>query len=118
MKAKRENSDGSIWHDNKSGRWRVAISWRGKDGKLHRKHASAATRSEAVAKLHELQLAEKLTPAVPSSSTTLGEYLQHWLGDVVPALPITARTNADYANITRRYLLPFLGDTPLGDLTV
>ena len=71
-----------------------------------------------MAKLHELQLAQKLSPAEPSSSTTFGEYLQHWLGDVVPALPITARTKADYANITRRYLLPFLGDTPLGDLTV
>jgi len=114
--AKRENSDGSIWQDKGSGRWRVAISWRGKDGELYRKHASAATRSEALAKLHELQLAQQLAQREPSPATTLGEYLQDWLANVVPALPITARTKADYANFTKYYLLAGLGEIPLGDL--
>lgn len=97
----------------KSGGW---TSWyavidveRSEDGRRHQKSKAFGTRAEAYAWLAGMA---QPTDDGPSLADWLGQWLGSRLGD------LRASTRASYRGHAYKYLVPLLGDTPLGQVGV
>ena len=110
MAKKRGNGEGSIYR-RKDGRW--AAKYTSVDGK--RKEVYAKTRKEVARKLTE-GISQREDGPSSENVTKLGEYLGSWLKDSVKD-SVRDRTFERYEEITRKHLVPELGNTKLKDIT-
>jgi integrase len=54
--------------------------------------------------------------SVLPANTTVSDWLEHWMSEVLPGDPIKESTRASYIDLTRRYLLPAIGGIRLTEL--
>jgi integrase len=107
MAKRRGRKEGSIW--KQSGFWRAAISLDG-----HRMTRSFKTKEECKAWIREVQnqIDEGLT--FNTTQVSLSEFMEKWLS--VHASRLRRKTGPQYQQITRDYILPYLGKYKLKDL--
>ena len=114
--SKRGNGEGTIYQRS-DGRFESAAMVHVANGERRRIRVYAKTRAEAQeALLERLDREHKAIPA-PVKQPRLGDYLDHWIGDIVTknARPLTLKT---YEQIVRTYIKPLLGSRPLARLNV
>ena len=110
------NGEGSIWRRT-DGRWVGATYAATNMGGRKRVHVYGKTRTEARAKLTELQRELDRGVRVPVENWTVQEYLEHWLTDVVK--PNRApKTHQGYELVVRRHIVPRIGRRKLRALAV
>lgn len=115
MAGRRNNGEGSIWHDTQRGRWEVRVTVDTRDGKPVRKKIVAKTKVEAVARLREAQRAIDTGLPAPDRTETIGRFLDGWLEH----LEHTDRSSAtvqNYHDIVKYYISPKVGRVKLVDL--
>lgn len=89
----------------------------GPDGKRLRKKVKGKTKDEVRKKLTAaLAERDKGMPTAPATFTT-GQWLTHWLDNVLPNADLSADTMRDYRYSATKYLIPALGKVPLVKLT-
>ncbi len=110
MGAKRGNGEGTIYRDEKTGRWIGQAAIQGKRKSLYGK-----TRKEVQDKLRVLLADADKGLLPPSERLTVAQFLQRWLEGVVkPGLRST--TYRDYKNTIDRHTVPLLGHLRLTQL--
>lgn len=115
MTARRGQGEGSVYQ-RADGAWVVAIDLGyGPDGKRRRVVRRATTKKVALAKLDELRQSLSQNVPIPDQRTSVEQYLNWWLDDVVPGT-IKDSTAAHYRMIANTYLIPHLGRRRLASL--
>jgi hypothetical protein len=99
----RARGEGSIWQDQKTGRWWYAISVKGRQYKYR-----APDKQTAAARLKQLkeEIGHGVMPGV--GRVTLGDHCQTWMEKIVANLK--PKTQRFYRQMTEHYLLPYLGE--------
>ncbi len=102
----RARGEGSIWQEERTGRWWYAVSIDGKQRKYR-----APNKQTAAARLKQLK--EELDHGVmPGRQYLLGEHAQRWMEKIVSNLK--PKTQRFYRQTTEHYVLPYLGErTPM-----
>lgn len=112
---RRMSGDGSLYRQKSDGRWFAAISVgpRG-DRKTYRRSAGKRDNTKAGAK----RALERLRAEIgrPTERTTLGEYLERWLGDYVRREKVGASQARNARGIVKLWLVPGLGAYRLDEL--
>jgi integrase len=113
--SRRGAGEGSIYR-RADGRWegRIDLGW--ESGKRKRKFVYAKTRREVADKLVKVLKAHQDGLALPDERRRLAEFLEWWLTEEVETSERAESTKADYAWITRHYLIPNLGHLALAKL--
>lgn len=114
--SRRANGDGTV-HRRQDGRWEAACYVTALSGQRVRKRVYGKTRSEATARLIQLQGASARGEQVSTSNRRLGEYLDYWLENVVR----TTRRYATYQralSTVRTHLQPGLGQRRLDRISL
>jgi hypothetical protein len=102
----RARGEGSIWQEEKTGRWWYAVSV---DGKQHKYRAP--DKQTAAARLKQLK-AELDHGVTPGRQYRLGEDTQRWMDKV--AINLKPKTQRFYRQTSEHYVLPYLGErTPM-----
>jgi integrase len=96
-----------------SGKWQVRVSYQ-EDGRQREISKSFSRRREAEAWQRQHEVDRDHGRLRRPSRQPLQAYLEHWLRTLTG---IGGRTFEDYANISRRYLIPALGRRRLDQLT-
>ena len=78
---------------------------------------SARTRTEVVEKLHALQTRCNAELPPPDNRITVGEFLEHWLSNVLPGSVGSVNTIDNYTWAARGHIIPALGRKRLLKLT-
>ncbi len=117
MSRRRGNGDGGVYRRASDGRW-VAVLDLGHDGtgQRRRKVLYGATRREVVDKLTEAQRRLSEGAPVTDARATVAAYLEHWIATGLAAAEVKATTRENYTTITRRHLIPALGQHRLDRL--
>ena len=105
---RKANGESSIVKGN-DGRWHGFVSLGLREhGKPDRRHVSAKTRGEVVAKVRELEQKRDagLAP-VAGKSMTVGEWMDHWLS--IAKRTVRIQTYVGYESYVRRHIKPALG---------
>lgn len=98
------------------GRWHGYVSMgTGGDGRRDRRHVSAKTRPEVVAKVKALEANRDAAHVATAKTTTVEEWLTYWSETIAPAR-VRARTLATYKSMIRMHLLPYIGRRRLDKL--
>lgn len=111
---KRANGEGSV-HQRKDGRWVAAVSFQDTDGVRRRRTEYAPTQKEALDKKRVMIEARNAGQLLPPSRETVGEFLEHWLRDVVPVKRRPATVQV-YRSIVTHHLIPAIGHLRLDRL--
>lgn len=98
------------------GTWVAAMDVGREAGKRKRVVRKARTKREVLAKLEEAKKQLAIAGAVPDQRTTVEQYLNWWLSDVVPGT-VKESTAEGYASMVRVHLIPHLGSIPLAKLS-
>src|SRR4051812_24092340 len=102
----RARGEGSIWQEEKTGRWWYAVSV---DGKQHKYRAP--DKQTAAARLKQLK-AELDQGVMPGRQYRLGQHTQRWMDKVV--INLKPKTQRFYRQTSEHYVLPYLGErTPM-----
>lgn len=112
---RRGHGEGSIYK-RKDGRWAAEVDLGRHDGKRQRKTVYGRTRREVAEKLAPLLKAQQDGLATPNERRRFGEFMEWWLAEEVATSGRADSTKADYAWITRHYILPSLGHLALARL--
>lgn len=117
MTRRRGNGDGGVYRRASDGRW-VAVLDLGHDGAgvRRRKVLYGTTRREVVEKLTEAQRRLVEGAPVTDARSPVADYLNHWIGTSLAAAEVKATTRENYTTITRRHLIPALGQHRLDKL--
>jgi excisionase family DNA binding protein len=107
-------AEGTIY-PRKDGRWETALYVTTPDGTRRRKRLYGKTRAEVVTKLAALTARTASGIPVPVRSAKLGDYLDHWLAEVVGHRAETTRRG--YESAVRLHIRPLLGTRPLDKLS-
>jgi integrase len=110
---RRANREGTIYHVPGENRWRAALAWTDGDGKRHRRVVSGKTQAEVRRRLAALRT-DLERGLAPVASGTLGAFLTGWLERERQRIRPATWRSRDHQ--VRRYLLPYLGSTPLDKL--
>ena len=113
---RRANGDGSLTR-RADGRWMARYYAWTTTGTRKRITIYAATRQEAADQLRQAQERNRQGIPVPDKTWRLGDWLDHWLANVV-AVNRRPATWQLYDMMIRLYLKPGLGSVPLGRLSV
>lgn len=98
------------------GRWHGFVSMGSSgDGRRDRRHVSAKTRPEVVAKVKDLEAKRDAAYVVAAKPMTVEEWLAYWSESIAPAR-VRARTLASYKSMIRMHLLPYIGKRRLDQL--
>jgi integrase len=101
--------EGSIYRRQSDGRWVAALSVGGRDDRvIYRRYARSKTAARDA--LDELRKATRQ----PTSSTSLGDFLERWVSD---ARDIRPTTRHGYEVVVNYHLVPRIGHIAIGDLT-
>lgn len=104
------------FHPIAPGRWHGYVSMgTGGDGRRDRRHVSAKTRPEVVAKVKALEANRDAAHVATAKTTTVEEWLTYWSETIAPAR-VRARTLATYKSMIRMHLLPYIGRRRLDKL--
>jgi len=101
-------------HRDAAGRWHGYVSLgRGEGGGRDRRHVSARTRGEVVARVREIER-KRDASSVPTAgrAPTVEAWLTHWL-DSIAAARVRPLTLAGYRSKVEIHLLPHLGHVRL-----
>jgi integrase len=110
--AKRRNyGEGTVYEESK-GRWRAALVI---DGHIVRRRANSEREAKAILKSLRQQRDAGLN--IGDGQQTLIQWLEHWLGTILPAKEIKAKTLASHRFIVEHYIEPYLGKHKLVALT-
>jgi integrase len=111
---RRSPGEGSVYQAG-DGRWRGAVTWTEADGKRSRRVVSAATSTQARARLDVLRHELRLGTLVAAGTTlTVAEHLTDWIErDRARVRPSTWRGREMHVRV---YLIPALGRLPLARL--
>ena len=109
-KAKRRGNRDGLFRERRPGLWEAQVYLDG-----HRRSVYGTTRAKASAKLRELLHSDDKGLPVPTSQSTVAEYLTEWLAFVKPR--VRPRTYTRYEQIVRVHLIPALGKVRLPRLT-
>ena len=101
----RGRGEGSVWKEEKTGRWWYAISINGKQQKYR-----ASTKSAALARLKELRT-EHEHGVTPGRKHRLKDHCQECMDKVFSTLK--PKTQRAYRQAIEHYLLPYLGENTL-----
>ena len=114
IKRRRAKGEGSLVQ-RKDGRWMGRYTVVLGDGMKKQQCIISKDRAVVLEKLRaEQTMADKGTPVLRNRRTT-GEYLEHWLHFIAPN-QIRPTTLEQHSFITRKYLIPYLGNIPLTQL--
>ncbi len=113
---RRSKGDGSIYKRASDGRWVCSLDLGWHLGKRNRPTEYFDTEREAKARLREMIRARDRNATVRPAHTTLKDFIAIWLEQVVKPNRAT-NTYSYYEALTRLYILPKLGRTPLGKLS-
>lgn len=114
---RRGRSEGAVYRRKSDGRWLGVVDLGWQDGKRVRKYVSARTRAEVVDKLRALQAGLNAGLPPPDNRITVGEFLEHWLTNVLPGSVGSLNTIDNYAWAARGHIIPALGRKRLVKLT-
>ena len=109
---RRTKGEGSVFQAKDGTYLAQIIVGYGDDGRPKRITRSANTKTEALAKLQELQLQQKTGNLTMQSGITFSQYIIRWLALKKPTLK--AKTFMDYQQIITNRILPKLGRIQLG----
>jgi len=113
---RRAAGEGSV-HKRKHGGWQGSIDVGIVDGRRKRKTVYGATQREVLDKLTAIRRTlDAGLPVGTSRPMTLGDYLEAWLRDTLPAV-VRPSTAASYSSLTRQHIIPGLGHHRLDKLT-
>lgn len=119
--SKRPNGEGTIYLDEKSGKWQAQIHVRTPEGQRKRKTLRGKTQRDVARQLREVR--QRLDSGMPVSSRrsqTLTEYGHHWVHEVLPAQvtlgTISPRTADGYTTLWLAHVEPGLGHLRLDQL--
>ncbi len=115
-KRKRGHNEGSIYQRASDGKWVGAISLGWENGKLKRKVVYGKTRADVSLKITRLLNDHQRGLPIQTSSTTVGQFLDDWLEQVVKP-SVRPRTYTSYAMVTRVHLKPAIGRHRIEKLT-
>ena len=109
MAGRRGNGEGAVYQRASDGRWlgAVVVGY-DPEGRPRRTTVSARTRSEAVAKLKQLQRQIDDGLPAPDPALTVAKLLARWHEDVLRH-QVSASTAANYRAIADHHVLPTLG---------
>lgn len=115
VKRRRADGEGTIYqrHD---GTWAGAIDLGWVDGKRERKFVYGKTQADVVDKLATLRLTLHKGQPLTDGRLTLQQYLEDWMLNTLPGT-VRPSTEASYADLTRRHIIPKLGRFRLEKLT-
>jgi integrase len=113
-KRRRVNGEGSIYQRSSDGQWVGSAYVYTTSGVRKRRPVYGRSFDEVRAKLDRLKGASANGVAVPDRSTTLGEYLDHWLNEVEKTKGAT--THRGYESAVRLHIRPVLGKVRLDKL--
>jgi integrase len=114
MAKRRERGDGAVYQ-RPDGTWCAVLDLGYVDGKRRRKWLYGKTRKEVVEKLREAQRQQGQGVDLSAEQTTVAEFLQHWLTNVV-AQRNKERTQESYGETVRRHISPAIGHHRLDKL--
>lgn len=109
-RAKRANGEGSIYQRS-DGKWVGSVSVN-VEGKVKRKVFYGKTKTEVREKLQDALAEKKQGSLTLSVQQTVGEYLDHWLENIIKHT-IRPRSYERYEAIVRLHLAPNIGKTKL-----
>jgi integrase len=114
---RRTDGEGSVYHDEKRGKWVGALVLGYRDGKPIRKRVTANTKSGAANRLRELrEQHERETLPANGRTPTVEQWMNHWLTNIARKVsPLTLENS--YRQKTRDYIIPLLGHHRLDKLT-
>ncbi len=136
-RTRRATGEGSIFHNEKRGRWEARLTVGSKpkldgEGKpLYRELKDGSrsavmvpvrkvfvgrTRSEVVELLEKAKSDVRDGSNLIDASTTVSTYLDHWLTEVLPGT-VSAGTLTNYSEVARYWINPHIGSVKLSDLT-
>ncbi|MEU9424813.1 tyrosine-type recombinase/integrase [Streptomyces sp. NPDC048342] len=111
----RANGEGTIYQ-RKDGRWEAAGYVLAADGSRKRVRVYGTTRRETADKLAEKIADSNRGLPVATADSTLGDYLNYWLGSVA-IHRLRENTHTRYATCVRLHLIPNLGTKKVARLT-
>src|SRR3954466_78587 len=113
---RRGRGEGSI-HRRADGRWRATISvGYGHDGRRKRRDVYGRTKEEVQSQLCKLQNASAKGLLTNPSRTTVAQYLERWLHDVVRNT-VRASTHHNYRGVVKNHVSPHIGGVAIQKLS-
>jgi integrase len=114
---RRARGEGSIFQRASDGQWVVRLDLGYVQGRRKRVTRYASSEREALAELKRLHRefdAGRLV--INAGQMSVAEYLDYWLAELLPGT-VKASTQASYADMTRRHIVPALGHLSLAKLS-
>lgn len=113
-RGKRANGEGTLGQ-RKDGRWEGRLSYLDDTGRSRRLTVYGATQKEARTKLRAAQDRVEAGAPPKDASTTVGAYVEHWIGSALAASDRKDSTKELYAMLARKHLAAgTFGSRPLG----
>ena len=106
---KRANDQGSVYKNEKRGRWEAKYWTVLGDGRRVRKLLTARTRAAVEAKLRSALDARDAGMAPPDNRQTFAGFAEWWADYVLPAEGLAPRSEVWYRDILDRYVIPRIG---------
>jgi integrase len=114
MARKRANYEGSIYRREDRGRWESSlVVGHRPDGKPVRRTFTGPTRTAVARRLKEAREALEQGLQVPDRRTTIAEFADWWLADVLPGEGLAPKTEQWYREIVEGYVVPNVGGSTL-----
>jgi integrase len=116
MSGRRSNGEGTIYFNKARKRYEGQVSIRDpRSGKTTRRKVSGPTKARVLELIQEVKDRGSRGSVLPTT-TRVGDWLEHWIADVLPSEPIKESTRASYIDLARRYLTPEIGGIRLTEL--
>jgi integrase len=114
MPRKRANTEGSIYRNDRRGRWEaVLVVGRREDGRPIRRTFTGPTRIAVTAKLDEAKAALNAGLAIPDPTVTIADFTAWWRDHVLPGEGLAPATEQWYRDVLDSYVLPAVGTKSL-----
>lgn len=116
-KVRKSNGSGSIYFDEKKGKWYAEIQWCDKNGEKHRKKFSSSKKTIVKNKLEEFKRQLTISRGNLSSDDIIfQEFANYWLTEILKnKLKPTSFTRKEVTLENQVY--PFLGGIPINQIT-
>jgi integrase len=114
MARKRANREGSIYRRESRNRWESSLTIGHRpDGRPIRQTFTGPTRTVVARRLKEAREALEQGLHVPDRRTTIAEYANWWLAEVLPGEGLAPKTEQWYREIVESYVVPNVGGSTL-----
>ncbi|MFM8857464.1 MAG: tyrosine-type recombinase/integrase [Actinomycetota bacterium] len=110
---KRHNGEGAV-RQRPNGLWEGRLSYVDADG-VRRRHSFYGPTAQAVREqMKGGRTRVEAEKPVKDSTRNLGDYLEHWITDVLEVSDRAESTKDQYRRLARKHLIPALGSKPIG----